>query len=215
MKNNVLCKGYVMVSRALLMEMCEKQGSAQTDEEAFIRVLIHVNFKDAVVHCGNTDINCQRGESVISFLGWSDILGWKRGHTRRFFERNIADGLIEQVKDDCPSHIRIPNYDAWTGRPAGVKKPEDAEKKAQKNALEEGLKLFIREYSAVTHLPPDSLEHSLVFWKKLTTAERQSAFKHIGDYYYGLNNTNFCYQASKYLEYKMFNNEFPNHRPIA
>lgn len=216
MEKNLLRTGYVMVSRALLMSMCEKQRTARNDEEAFLRVLLCVNYKDAVAYCNGTPVKCSRGESVISYMGWSDILGWKRGRTRRFFDRNITEGFIEQVKDDsCPSHIRIPNYDAWTGRAAGVKKSGEAQKNTEQSAMRENLKLFISQYSAVTHLPPDSLEHSLVFWKKLTTAERQSAFKHIGDYYYGLNNTNFCYQASKYLEYKVFNNEFPNHRPIA
>ena len=30
-----------------------------------------------------------------------------------------------------------------------------------------------------------------------------------GDYYFSLNNTNYCYQVAKYLEYRMFENEFP------
>lgn len=214
MEQNFLRTGYVMVSRALLMSMCEKQAVARNDEEAFLRVLLYVNYRDAVVLCNGVQVKCSRGESVISYIGWADILGWTRGHTRRFFERCFIEKQIEQVKGDCPSHIRIPNYDAWTGRLAGVKKPEDAGKKARESAMIEELKLFVNEYSATTHLPPDSVEHALVFWKKLSTAERKSAIKHIGDYYYGLNNTNFCYQASKYLEYKVFNNDFPKHKPV-
>ena len=50
MENNLLKKGYVMVSRALLQKVCEKQGAACCDEAAFLRVLINVNFKPAVVH---------------------------------------------------------------------------------------------------------------------------------------------------------------------
>lgn len=214
MEKSFLRRGYVMVSRALLMSMCEKQGAALTDEEGFIRVLIHVNFKDAVVLYNGVKLKCARGESVISFLGWADILGWKRGRTRRFFERCIIEGLIEHVPDSCPSHIRIPNYDAWTGHLTNVKKPEEVERKARESAMIEELKLFVNQYSITTRLPPDSVEHALVFWKKLSTAERKSAIEHIGDYYYGLNNTSFCYQASKYLEYKVFNNDFPKRKPV-
>lgn len=213
MEKDFLRKGYVMVSRALLMSMCEKQGPAQTEEEAFIRVLVHVNFKDAAILYNGEKLKCARGESIISFLGWSHILGWKRGHTRRFFERNITEGLIESVSDACPSHIRIPGYDAWTGTPAGVKKPGNAEKKEKEDGMREELKRFIARYSATTHLPPDSLEHALLFWKKLSTAERNSAFEHIDDYYYGLENTMYCCQASKYLENKVFNNDFPKRDP--
>lgn len=49
MENNLLKKGYVMVSRALLQKVCEKQGAACCDEAAFLRVLINVNFKPTVV----------------------------------------------------------------------------------------------------------------------------------------------------------------------
>lgn len=139
MENNLLRTGYVMVSRALLMAMCEKQGMAITDEEAFLRILTHVNYRNAVTWYNGVEVICVRGESVISFTGWADIFGWKRGHTRRFFERSIADGLVELVPSACPSHIRIPNYDAWTGHPDRIKKPAVTEKEITNRTLEESL----------------------------------------------------------------------------
>ena len=57
--------GYVMVSRALLQEICEKKGAACCEEEAFLRVLTNVNFKPAVVFCNGAGVQCARGESVI------------------------------------------------------------------------------------------------------------------------------------------------------
>lgn len=84
MENNLLKKGYVMVSRALLQKVCEKQGAACCDEAAFLRVLINVNFKPTVVFCNGVELQCARGESVISFLGWADLFGWTRGRTRNF-----------------------------------------------------------------------------------------------------------------------------------
>lgn len=101
-----------MVSRALLQKVCEKQGAACCDEAAFLRVLINVNFKPTVVFCNGVELQCARGESVISFLGWADLFGWTRGRTRNFFKNCCRMGLIEMVSDDCPSHIRIPGYDA-------------------------------------------------------------------------------------------------------
>lgn len=196
-----------MVSRALLLTMYEKQGMAITDEEAFLRVLTHANFRNAIVGYNGVEIPCSRGESVISYMGWADILGWKRGHTRRFFERCIADGLIQQVKDSCPSHIRIPNYDAWTGKPAKEKKILTAKDAANK-PLEESLQQFIERYSEVTHLLAETKDRLRSLWKKLSTRERENALERIEDYYYSLNNTKYCYQAARYLEYKIFNNNF-------
>ena len=114
--------GYVMVSRALLQEICEKKGAACCEEEAFLRVLTNVNFKPAVVFCNGAGVQCARGESVITFMGWADIFGWTRARTRRFFDRCFAAGLIERVPGCCPSHIHVPGYDAWTGQPASIGK---------------------------------------------------------------------------------------------
>lgn len=122
MKNNLLRMGYVMVSRALLQEICEKKGAACCEEEAFLRVLTNVNFKPAVVFCNGAGVQCARGESVITFMGWADIFGWTRARTRRFFDRCFAAGLIERVPGCCPSHIHVPGYDAWTGQPASIGK---------------------------------------------------------------------------------------------
>ena len=122
MKNNLLRMGYVMVSRALLQEICEKKGAACCEEEAFLRVLTNVNFKPAVVFCNGAGVQCARGESVITFMGWADIFGWTRARTRRFFDRCFAAGLIERVPGCCPSHIHVPGYDAWTGQPVSIGK---------------------------------------------------------------------------------------------
>ena len=42
------------------------------------------------------------------------------------------------------------------------------------------------------------------------TRERELAYRKVEDYYFSLNNTHFCYQAAKYLEYRIFENEFVN-----
>lgn len=70
MKNNLLRMGYVMVSRALLQEICEKKGAACCEEEAFLRVLTNVNFKPAVVFC-NGALGCSVPVESPSSLLWA------------------------------------------------------------------------------------------------------------------------------------------------
>ena len=98
-----------MVSRALLQKVCEKQGAACCDEAAFLRVLINVNFKPAVVFCNGVEVQCARGESAISYSGWADLFGWTRGRTRRFFNNCFRMGLIE--REAGLTALRA----AWTG----------------------------------------------------------------------------------------------------
>ena len=222
MKNNLLRMGYVMVSRALLQEICEKKGAACCEEEAFLRVLTNVNFKPAVVFCNGAGVQCARGESVITFMGWADIFGWTRARTRRFFDRCFAAGLIERVPGCCPSHIHVPGYDAWTGQPASIGKVMNAAgsfsaaavpvaaKSKSSAAFEESLKEFLAYYGRTTHLPVENGSYVRALWKQLSTRERELAYRKVEDYYFSLNNTHFCYQAAKYLEYRIFENEFVN-----
>ena len=86
--------GYVMIPRALLLRTFEEHREAVGDMNAFLRVLTYVNYAEAMTKCCNTEVACRRGESVISFSHWAEILGWTIGRTRRFFNRLIADGGI-------------------------------------------------------------------------------------------------------------------------
>lgn len=62
------------------------------------------------------------------------------------------------------------------------------------------------------HHPPAGGERQLCPrpLEKLSTRERELAYRKVEDYYFSLNNTHFCYQAAKYLEYRIFENEFVN-----
>ena len=116
MEKNFFRTGYVMVSRTLLLSMFEHHGAADSDEEAFLRMLVHVNYRDAELERpSGRRITCLRGESVIAFATWQRILGWSRGRVMRFFNNCFRDGSVEHVEDGyCRSHVRIPDYDVWS-----------------------------------------------------------------------------------------------------
>ncbi len=86
MENNALKRGYVMVPRRLLVGMFENHGEALGDEEAFFRLLVHVNYRSASVSAPlGKVLTCERGESTMPFARWERILGWSYGRVRRFF----------------------------------------------------------------------------------------------------------------------------------
>ena len=66
------------------------------------------------------------------------------------------------------------------------------------------------DFLTTTHLPVENGSYVRALWKKLSTRERELAYRKVEDYYFSLNNTHFCYQAAKYLEYRIFENEFVN-----
>ena len=108
--NDLKVSGYVMIPRSLLLKAFEECPEASGDMAAFLRVLTYVNYKEATVKRQESDIVCGRGESVISFRHWSEILGWSIGRTRRFFGRLMADGNIEKLKGDALTHIPVCGY---------------------------------------------------------------------------------------------------------
>ncbi len=213
-----------MVSRALLMSMFEKHGEAEGEEEAFLRVLVHVNYKDKTVSsCLGENLDCRRGDSVMSFLNWGKILGWTRGRVDRFFKRCFLDGSILRVQDACPSHIRIPDYDAWTG--GGKKEIRSGISTVGKSnvANSSGLDMngcdagftsglaferFMDSYSEITQTPRLNVGRAQRYWKKLSVEERTKAFENIEDYYFNLSDIRYCMQAATYLRDKAYLNRY-------
>ena len=194
--------GYVMIPRALLLRAFEENREAVGDMNAFLRVLTYVNYAEGMTKCCNIEVACRRGESVISFSHWAEILGWTIGRTRRFFNRLIADGGIELVEGDCVSHIRIPGYDVWTGKSQTGKKGD--------SAVEESFGQFWNEYHETTRMARQNRESALREWKKLSQNERKQALEHIDEYFFHLRDTKFCRQAAKYLADKLFQDEYDN-----
>ncbi|WP_288259798.1 hypothetical protein [uncultured Bacteroides sp.] len=193
--------GYVMIPRDLLLKAFDEHPEAGGDMDAFLRILTYVNYAEAVVKRESREVLCARGESVISYSQWAEILGWSLGRTRCFI-RLITNGSIELVKGDCASHIRIPAYDVWTGkRKNGT---------AADSTVEESFGLFWNEYHETTRMPRQNREGALREWKRLSQKERKMALENIDDYFFHLRDTKYCRQAVKYLADKMFQDEYDN-----
>lgn len=155
------------------------------------------------------------------FYGLGGHIRLDKGAYPALFDRCFAAGLIERVPGCCPSHIHVPGYDAWTGQPASIGKVMNAagsfpplpprcrqvEILRRFRRVAEGVSCLLRP-----HHPPAGGERQLCPrpLEKLSTRERELAYRKVEDYYFSLNNTHFCYQAAKYLEYRIFENEFVN-----
>ena len=172
-----LKQGYITIPRALLNRQATDGAAGET--EAFLQILAHTNYSDVPYDINGTIILCKRGDSLISYHHWSNIFGWTRPKTTRFFQRLAKGGIIDLIPhQEKILHIRITNFDLWTGRiPSEAK---DARKVARGR----------RE------------------WNKLTREEQQLAIDRIEDVYYHTNDTRFIAHASTYLKDKAFLNEY-------
>jgi len=196
-----LKQGYITIPRALLNRQATDGAAGET--EAFLQILAHTNYSDVPYDINGTIILCKRGDSLISYHHWSNIFGWTRPKTTRFFQRLAKGGIIDLIPhQEKILHIRITNFDLWTGRI-----PSEA-KDARKEEISTDFDRFWDKYHTVMRKPKVNVARGRREWNKLTREEQQLAIDRIEDVYYHTNDTRFIAHASTYLKNKAFLNEY-------
>ncbi len=194
-------KGYVMVPRQLIHDIICECPEAAGEQEAFLRVLLYVNYKESVYRRNGAEYVCARGECLLSYVQWAMILGWSRSRTMRFFRKMFDNGRLVHLEDGHATHIRIPDYDLWAlcGR----------EKEGTPGARRDnGFGDFWEQYHEITRKDRVNPGKARKEWNKLSAGERTAAVENIENYYCHLNHTRFCLQAVNYLSNKAFRNEY-------
>ena len=194
-------KGYVMVPRQLIHDTIHECPAATGEKDAFLRVLLYANYKQSIYRKNGVEYVCARGESLFSYVQWAEILGWTRSRTMRFFKRMLDDGQLVRIDDGLPTHIGIPDYDAWAPRQSRKEGAADA-------PADNGFKDFWDQYHDLTGKNKVNPGKARKEWNKLSADERRLAVEHIEDYYVHLVDTKFCLQAVNYLMNKAFLNEY-------
>lgn len=202
-QESLLNEGYIMIPKALL----KHQANNKTPEElkAFLQILIHANYSEITYKIQAIDIVCQRGDSVVSLRHWSESFKWSRSKATRFFQKLEKEGLIKIIPhQEGIFHIRIVNYDFWTGHIS----PEAREEKKKEKS--EFFDIFWNKYHETMQKPKQNVARVRREWDKLTKEEQQTAIDHIEEVYYHTNDTRFIPLASTYLKDKAFLNEYTN-----
>lgn len=200
-QENLLHEGYILIPKALL----KHQVNNKTPEElkAFLQVLIYANYSEITYQIQAIDIVCQRGESVVSLRHWSEFFKWSRSRTTRFFLKLEEEGFIKIIPHQKGIfHIRIVNYDFWTGHIS----PEAREEKKKEKS--EAFDVFWDKYHETMQKPKQYVARAHREWDKLTKEEQQTAIDHIEEVYYHTNDTRFIPLAATYLKDKAFLNEY-------
>ena len=196
-----LKQGYITIPRALLNRQATDGAAGET--EAFLQILAHTNYSDVPYDINGTIILCKRGDSLISYLHWSNIFGWTRPKTTRFFQRLAKGGIIDLIShQEKILHIRITNFDLWTG----CISPEAREEKKKEKS--EVFDVFWDKYHETMQKPKQYVAPARREWDKLTQEEQQTAIDNIEEVYYHTNDTRFIAHASTYLKDKAFLNEY-------
>ncbi|ERI84191.1 hypothetical protein HMPREF1981_02500 [Bacteroides pyogenes F0041] len=200
----MLKHGYLIIPKLMLQKFNDKSARQDGDFEAFLKMLMKVNYTDIKTDTGtNKDIVCRRGESLYSYRDWSKVFGWAVSRTFRFISKLSRSGIIELIdhrENRNILHIRINEYDRWTGNTAAYKE--------HRSATDERFRIFWDEYHRITLLPKENIGKAQREWKKLPAKEQKLAIERIEEYYYHLTDTQFTLRACNYLSNKAYLNEY-------
>ena len=194
-------QGYLMVPRQLIHEIICECPEAAGEQEAFLRVLLYANYKESVYRRNGAEYVCARGESLFSYMQWTEIFGWRRSRTMRFFKKMFDCKRLVHLDDGHSTHIRIPDYDAWIPR---TPKKEAASATPPDNGFND----FWEQYHEITRKDKVNPAKARKSWNRLSANERTAAVENSENYYGHLNSTLFCLQAVNYLSNKAFLNEY-------
>lgn len=194
-----LTKGYVLLPKFMLECLLQTPRKKTSELEAFFVVLTHVNYKEETCRMKERSLICRRGESVKSLQTWAELLGWNRWQVHRYFRKMQRMGLLELIPEEVTTHIRVKEYELWTGN--GLRKPRKEEE-------EESFGRFWKHYHEVTQSNRVNIGRARREWKRLTTEEKKQAEERIEEYYSNLKNTIYCKQAASYLSDKTFMDEY-------
>ncbi|MBD3588070.1 hypothetical protein [Bacteroides sp. GM023] len=195
--------GYLIIPKSLLQQQIEEQDVQEGEIEAFLKILMKVNYSDTLYNSRQyTDYPCKRGESLYSYRDWSHIFHWSVGRTFRFFQGLNSLGVIEIIThpDSASLHIRVVEYDKWMGK--------FDDNKQKKKTVNEKFRVFWDEYHSTTQLPKVNIAKAQREWKKLSSKEQQLAIDHIEEYYFHQTNFKYLLQAGSYLANKAFLDEY-------
>lgn len=122
-----LKQGYITIPRALLNRQATDGAAGET--EAFLQILAHTNYSDVPYDINGTIILCKRGDSLISYHHWSNIFGWTRPKTTRFFQRLAKGGIIDLIPHQEKIYSISVSPTLIFGPDVSLRKPKTPERK--------------------------------------------------------------------------------------
>lgn len=188
--------GFMILSRRLLTQMfTEMYGKWHSESQAYVYLLMAACFTDQ----GENPESLKRGELMYSGRELSIRFGWSRKHVAHFIGELAQNGVVEVVKQQNCSKLRLLHYDTLCRM--RVKRGADGNRKS---VGDEMFEVFWEQYHDLTQQPPLDIAAARKAWGKLTLTEREEAVRNIEMYICMLPSIDRARTALKYLQMKSF-----------
>lgn len=108
--------GWIKLHREIQNHWLYKDKRKFSRFEAWIDILMNVNFEDKKSLIKGKLYDIKRGDSILSSESWGKRWGWDRSTVRRFFKLLQEDGMITLKSDNTTTHLSVCNYDSYQGK---------------------------------------------------------------------------------------------------
>lgn len=105
--------GWIKIHRCITSHWLYTEHRVYSKYEAWMDILLNVNFADAQVMIKGKLYKVQRGQSILSYESWGKRWNWDKSKVRRFMSLLQKDAMIDIKSDNITTHITVCNFDSY------------------------------------------------------------------------------------------------------
>jgi len=105
--------GWIKIHRCITDHWIYTEKRSFSKFEAWLDILVTVNFADADVIIKGKIYKVKRGQSILSMDSWANRWNWNKSKVRRFFALLEKDKMIVVKSDNKTTQLTVCNYESY------------------------------------------------------------------------------------------------------
>jgi hypothetical protein len=124
--------GWIKLHRSLTDHWIYNERRKFSKLEAWIDILMTVNYEDKKILIKGKLYDVKRGQSILSLDSWAKRWNWDKSAVRRLFNLLQNDSMIEIISDNITTHITVCKYDSYQS----IENANETQTKRKRNSNE-------------------------------------------------------------------------------
>ena len=124
--------GWIKIHRCITDHWIYTEKRSFSKFEAWLDILVTVNFADADVIIKGKIYKVKRGQSILSMDSWANRWNWNKSKVRRFFALLEKDKMIVVKSDNKTTQLTVCNYESYQEK----RHTDETQKKRDRHATD-------------------------------------------------------------------------------
>ena len=107
--------GWIKIHRCITGNWLYTENRTFSRFEAWMDILLTVNFSDTKVMIKGKLYEVKRGQSILSLESWGKRWHWDKSKVKRFMNLLQSDGMVDIKSDNITTHLTVCNYESYQG----------------------------------------------------------------------------------------------------